>query len=423
VIVDAFSTGALLAPVFKQLDFLMIHIQTSNHIAQRLIRSFVPTDFDHCLTYETHTIHEVLNLLQKFSIICVVPGQESGVILADELALHLGIQKNNAEKTLARRSKYFMHEALKVEHLLSAEQIKSASIDEILKWYREQTFQKVVVKPEYAASSEGVTFCKNETEVIRAFQTTIDTKNFCGIINDELVVQEYLSGDEFIVNTMSVNGEHFITDIWLGVDEDEEKISADLYARLLHPEEENYTALSDYVKKVLSCVGLNTGPAHVEVRCTPKGPALIEIGARLSGTLSPKACQFATGFNPIELAVDTYVRPERAVQMLRQGRGALRHAKLVYFCSNTAGTILHQPDLTPLYALPSVQDMMIMVRKGDYLLKTSEVAGRPGFAYLVHDDPEKLEQDYKQFLKLEQALYQSMLRPDRAVSNALKTDY
>jgi hypothetical protein len=76
-----------------------------------------------------------------------------------------------------------------------------------------------------------------------------------------------------------------------------------------------------------------------------------------------------------------------------------------------------------MYALPSVQDMMIMVRKGDYLLKTSEVAGRPGFAYLVHDDPEKLEQDYKQFLKLEQALYQSMLRPDRAVSNALKTDY
>ena len=408
VIVDAFSTGALLAPIFKQLGYSLLHVQTSNYFSLRFTRSFLSTDFEYCLDYESLGLKNILDFLSQLPIVCVLPGLDSGVLLADELALHLNVAKNNLEKSVSRVSKFFMHEALRMDGLLSAHQIKSTSIEEVLAWYSQQAFQKIVVKPEYSALSEGVSFCTNQEDIIRAFQTTIGTRNVYGCINNALVVQEYMYGEEYIVNTMSVEGEHFITDIWVGVDEDEEKISADLYARLLYPEEEQYTVLSHYLKQVLDCVGIKTGPAHVEVRCTPIGPVLIEINPRLAGALSPKAFKYATGFNPVELTVDAYVNPERALQALRQNR-TLRHARFVYFNSDLSGLIVQQPDLSKIYSLQSVQDVLLIVRKGDFLYKTSDITGRPGYAYLVNDDLALLDKDYQRFLVLEKELYRAML--------------
>jgi biotin carboxylase len=409
VIVDAFSSGALLSPFFKRLGYKTIHIQSSDTISQSLLKGFIETDFDICLkAYEFPTLSSILEFISPFPIECIIPGSEPGILLADELASHLNLNKNNPDLILARRSKFFMHEALRNHNLLCAKQIKSHSLEEILYWYKKQPFRKTILKPEYSAGSDGVCFSKNKKELIEAFEAVIGTTNFCGVVNTELVVQEYLSGPEYIVNTMSVNGEHFVTDIWLGIDEEEEALSADLYARLIHPGEQHYEELTNYVKEVLSCVGINTGPSHVEVRYSPKGPVLIEIAARLSGAISQKAFSLATGLNPIELAVDCYVRPDEAVKALNKKRN-LKHAKFVYFYSNTSGTIIKKPDLSKMYEIESVKDILISMDLGSPLYKTDEIAARQGYAYLVNEDKEDLGKDYKQFLVLEKELYSDIL--------------
>ena len=264
------------------------------------------------------------------------------------------------------------------------------------------------MKPEYSAGSEGVHFCKNKDDLIDAFEKVIGTTNFCGIVNTALVVQEYLPGPEYIVNTMSVNGEHFITDVWLGIDEDEEKLSADLYAVLVHPGEEYYDELASYVKQVLSCMGINTGPAHVEVRYSPKGPVLIEIGARIQGGMSRKAFSFATGIDPVELAIDCYIRPHEALKTLHKKR-QLRYARLVYFSSEISGLIINKPDLSKMYDLESIQDILISMNSGDWLHKTDEIPGRQGYAYLANTNQQNLTRDYERFLILEKELYLDML--------------
>lgn len=405
---DAFATGALLAPAFRELGYGLIHLQTSNQMAKSLMRTFVPTDFDHCVDYESCGTERTLGILRSLPIVCVLPGCDSGVILADEIAESLGVARNSAGTTLARRSKFFMHEALRADGLLAARQIKSAKLEEVLIWYSAQDLRKVVVKPEYAARSEGVSFCESENDVIRAFEMTVGTTNLFGIVNAELVVQEYLYGAEYMVNTMSVNGEHFVTDVWVGVDDDEEEISADLYAELLHPEDEHFAALSEYVKQVLTCVGIDTGPAHVEVRWTPGGAALIEIGARLAGAMSSKAFRHATGFDPVQLTVDAYVRPDRALQALLLG-GQSRCARLVFFHSDLGGLVHREPDLSEMYSLESVLDVLVMVRAGDLMQKTDDMSGRPGYAYLVHETQSRLDEDYRRFRILENHLYRAML--------------
>ena len=144
VIVDAFSSGILLAPVFKRLGYKIIHIQTSNSMAQAFIRKFIKSDFEICLNAGNFPNQSSLvEFLSPFPIECIVPGNDSGVILADELSFHLGIIKNNSDLILSRRSKFFMHETLRNNNLLCAKQIRSHSIKEILSWYEKQTFKKI----------------------------------------------------------------------------------------------------------------------------------------------------------------------------------------------------------------------------------------------------------------------------------------
>lgn len=408
MIVDAFSSGALLAPALRARGLGTVHVQSSNRLDASLTRSLVTDDFERCIDYASMGHAGTVDFLRRFPVVAVLPGCDPGVIAADRLAADLGVERNRAQTVLARRSKYAMNESLRARGQRAAVQIKSASLHEVLSWYDRQSFGKVVVKPEYAARSQGVSLCADRSALARAFETTIDTINLFGITNSELVVQEYLPGPEYMVNTMSVAGRHFVTDMWLGVDTDEEEISTDLYAELVRPGGECHDAVADYVRAVLDCTGVDTGPAHVEVRYTPAGPALVELGARLQGALSPRSVHRATGLDPIELTVDAYLAPSAALQALQAG-GVGSHARFVYFHSDYGGTVTSRPDLSGMYALESVQEVLLAVREGDRLQPTADAVGRPGYAYLVHEDPRQLQRDYERFRVLEQQLYRAML--------------
>ena len=405
VIVDGFATGALLVPAFKAKGYEVLHVKTSNGIVADLERTFSASDYALCLDYQDLGMETISRILGDFPVRCVVPGCDSGVVLADTLAARLGVGRNDVDKVMSRRSKFEMHEALRKAGLASARQCKSDSVEEVIEWYSQQDFLKVVVKPEFAARSEGVSFCGSADDVSRAFLASIGRRNLFGLINSELVIQEYLAGDEFIVNTVSVGGEHFVTDIWVGVDEDEEQISTDLYADLLEPGDERHTTLRSYVVEVLDCLGINTGPAHVEVRLTARGPVLIEIGARLSGQLPPPQ---VLGFDAVALAVAAYVSPSDALRELRDP-ARFRPARLVYLRSETGGPVRSFPDVSAINALESLQQIAVRLRPGETLVRTNHVGGRPGYAYLVHDERPRLEMDYEQLRLLEREMYEAIL--------------
>ena len=251
VIVDALSTGIFLASVFKQYGYECIHLLTSTQITQTILKRLNLSDFKISFNVENFPNQaSIIDVLSQDPIQFIIPGSESGVILADQLAFQLGVIKNNIDNLFSRRSKFEMHEVLRSADLLSAQQIRSNDVEEIFTWYQKQNFKKVILKPEYSAVSDNVSLCKNKNEIARAFEQIMTTTNLYGIENTTLVVQEYLCGPEYIVNTISVGGKHFVTDIWLGIDEREEDISADLYADLVHPSQKNYKELVHYVKQV-----------------------------------------------------------------------------------------------------------------------------------------------------------------------------
>ena len=73
---------------------------------------------------------------------------------------------------------------------------------------------KAVVKPCEGAGSDGVTICNSKQDVRDAFLKLDGTRNVLGLTTYEVLVQEYLVGDEYVVDTVSRDGVHKCVAIW-----------------------------------------------------------------------------------------------------------------------------------------------------------------------------------------------------------------
>lgn len=72
----------------------------------------------------------------------------------------------------------------------------------------------VVVKPSTGAGSEFVTLCYTEHDVAVAFEMVEGMRTSQGTDAAVLVVEEYIEGPEYVVNTVSYNGVAAVTDVW-----------------------------------------------------------------------------------------------------------------------------------------------------------------------------------------------------------------
>lgn len=66
-----------------------------------------------------------------------------------------------------------------------------------------------------SASSEDVYICQNDHELELALNKIINKINLMGSENKEVLIQTFLKGTEYVVNSVSCEGQHDITDILL----------------------------------------------------------------------------------------------------------------------------------------------------------------------------------------------------------------
>lgn len=351
--------------------------------------------------------------LKMYDVKLIVPGCESGVNLADKLSQYFDVPKNDYKKSLARRNKFTMIETIKNHGLLYANQIKTNNLQEILDWLDLNKYEKIVLKPLASSSSDGVFYCRDHREIKKAFDAIYQTKDMYNEINDEVLVQEFLDGDEYIVNTVSRDGIHCVSDIWKGVSMDKSLVSNDSYAEYISPVMSEHKILSEYAKKVLDALGISNGPAHSEIRLTSDGPCLIETGARLAGKVDFSAVENVCGTSQISLTAEAFLEPEIFKDRInsRMPKHINKYARYVYFSSNHNGIIKQDPYFEDILKIESLSTLCFVFEKGDRLLKTSKAFRnpRPGYAYLVAPNAEKLEADYQALRREESNLYSKML--------------
>jgi len=422
VVVDPYSSGKYLLADLAAQNMPIIAVRSTRMMAQQFLKSHEVNQHFFAAFLEFDEMEQGLPQLVTalealpFQVVAVIPGCEPGVELANLLSHELHIPSTNPVDLLgARTDKAEMQEALRRNGVPAAKQFKSGDLAELQAWAKEHDNWPLVAKPVGGAGSEGVFFCNDQLAIEAAHKHIIGNRSSTGALNLNLALQEFLAGDEYIVDTVSRNGKHICVAIWVytkvrGLPWAPHAIMVQ-QSELLPPSGEKQNVLVDYVCQVLDAVGLQHGPCHTEVMFTERGPILVEVNARLHGLQGPRLIEMCTGTSKARYATDVLVNHGAMFDKLYQtGPGRflypmLNDCVMLMLISSVEGYLQESIKEQILKMdLASVVEILPSVEKGQYLQKSKDLPTLAGTILMVHASKEQLEADVQVIRKAEATL-------------------
>jgi biotin carboxylase len=418
VIVDGYGSGGMLVDSFRKKidgdsDTAIIHV-LSTPVPFSKMPAIDSSKYDETIMFDG--MEQVIDALSKYKVIAVLAGQEPGVELADKLSEKLGLQSTNGtEMSTARRNKYDMIKAVTDAGLNAPKFIKSKDLSEILDWVQKNTKYPVVIKALRSAGTDGVYISSNENELRAAFEKLINSESIYDEVNNEILVESFLDGKEHVVNAVSLDGEHYVTDVWMY---QKKFISGhgNIYDRemLLPADLPEVQELISYNAKVLDALGIKNGPSHAEIMYTSTGPALVEVGARISGVVHPILYNSCVGHNQVDLTIDCYSDPENFMKTVSAFPYAMKkHAMIVNLTyEGSSGKIerIDEEVLEQIKTLKSVVAVVIRVHEGDTLNPTRTLINSPARIFMGHENEEQLQEDYETIQHMKRRLFRIIVQ-------------
>ena len=316
-VVDPFSTGAHLACAISDAGYKCGRIFSTwnSPVAALVQEGLMLPEFcatiqfnDNGLDRESALI-EIINSIKSlpFPILAILPGAETGVALADALSHRLGLRSNGEAKSILRRNKYLMGEAVRSAGVRAIKQKLCTTTNELEDFLKLLGSNICVVKPCQSAGSDDVFLCNNLEEALDAFNRIYKKINGLGELNENVLVQEYIQGTEYVIDQVfsiscyyyinyfffnqllfkvSLDGKHKLAAVW---EYDKRKVNQASFvyygSKLINPKLPFVEKLVSYACKVLDALEINNGPSHMEVILLSdnSGPCLVEVGSRCQG--------------------------------------------------------------------------------------------------------------------------------------------
>ena len=243
------------------------------------------------------------NLHRRVHLDGVVTFWEEDVPTCAHIAHHLGLPGNVPDKALNARSKYQMRDAFHRAgvpvprfRLITDETSLSNACRELK--------LPAVLKPEWGADSEWVTRVDSVEQALNIYREIRNRAR----VQDSLypyprarfILEEFLYGPEVSVEGVVQNGQ-----VTLYAIIDKAKMDPTSFiergettpSRFPLPVQE---AIRDMVVRGATALGLTHSGIHAEVKITPDGPRIVEIGARMGGDCIQPLVKRVYGINLAE---------------------------------------------------------------------------------------------------------------------------
>jgi biotin carboxylase len=389
VIVDPYSAGAMLAEALRARGVKCIAVESSQAITKAMRSRFNPAVFWDIIRHEGD-YGRTLGAVRRHRPAFVVPGSESGVELAEQLGHDLDLPANGAALREARRDKFLMAEAVRDRGLRTAVQFLSSDAGEIADWTERTLDWPVIVKPPKSVASDSVAFCRSSDEVRAAADRILAGANVLGCRNHAVLVQEFLFGTEYIVDTVNRDGRRKTTAIWQynrpPTAENGEFVSYDAMT-LLPYAGERQQALQSYAYKVLDALAIDFGPAQCELMWVDGEPVLVEAAARLSGGIGALLSGTCGGISQIDETVGILLEPERFHATLDDKPRLQRRAVILFLVPHKRGRLIRVRGLDEIWRLPTLHSASVSAQPGDMLKRVA------GVVTLIDEDIQSIERD------------------------------
>ncbi|WP_296862330.1 ATP-grasp domain-containing protein [uncultured Methanobrevibacter sp.] len=364
------------------------------------------------LIYEKDTYEETLEMVKEYNPLVIVPGTELGVILATRLANDLNLLCNPIENIDALTLKDEMHNRLAEKGLRSIKGKVVRSLEEAIEYYDSEGLEGVVVKPVYGSASVGVRLCSNRQEMIKSVKEVFKMTGGYGDKINELLIQERINGQEYIVNTVSCNGIHRLTVMWK-------------YNKIKTPEGGNIydyeetvnelgigeAELVEYAYDVADALGVKYGPVHGEYMIDENGPVLIEVNCRPHGNnLDRNFMDFISGQHETDSALDSYLNPEKFNFERLKGYRLFAHGIIKVFIVPKDLVARSSPmSLIGVNLKSFFKTDLNSIEGPQIFFKTQDLDTAGGTAYLAHEDANQLRRDVEFLRDIEKRAFQLVL--------------
>ena len=170
-----------------------------------------------------------------------------------------------------------------------------------------------VIKPSRGSASLDVYKATNIDEAKTIFENSLGNPGYAnGTISNAILVQEYIRGQEFVVDTVSSNGVHKAVANWMYDKRSVNGAPFVYYCTELVQDNQNdmMHEIQEYALLVLDALGFKNGPCHIEIMYhKTRGPLLIEANCgRFHCQDYTGICDKAYSCNQASSTVDAYIR-------------------------------------------------------------------------------------------------------------------
>jgi hypothetical protein len=393
VVVDPYSSGALLAPQFAARGVPVVAVLSTSQPPEVFASSYSANDFARTIRSDGE-LEPVVRQVAELRPRCVLAGCDLGVPLADALATQVTPDVANVPGlSMARWHKGAMAAAAARAGQPVMEQICTSSPADVEAWLVDRGLvgRDLVVKPANSSGTDSVTRVPAGAPWRPVFDLLLGSVNQHDLVNDEVLVQEYLTGTEYVVDTVSVDGRHTVASAGRYRKVDNGPHMA-VYESMewLSPDCPEVPGLISYTAGILDAIGLRHGAAHCEIMLTADGWRVVEVGARMHGGKHSLFCRQANGDSQLDRIVALHstsrVQPESGFRLRRP-------TTLAFLLARAAGTVHGVGELGRLRELPSFVDLAVGVADGDRVTLSRDLTNLLGYVVLSHPDPARLATD------------------------------
>jgi len=404
VVVDPLGTGQEYPAAFREAGVATVAVLASRDTLSDPYyqSSWHPENFDGVHFFEGE-LAGLARTLCDYRPLCLVPGAETGVELADALVeLVLPGTGNVPGLAAARRDKWAMAQAVRLAGIAHLRQICSDDPDEIDAWLHATGLvsSPLVIKPPKSAGTDNVHMVPAGTPWRPFFDQIYGRVNDLAIRNDAVLVQEFADGTEYLVDSYSVDGRHGLVDVCRYTKlRRGDLIGIYDLVDFVEPDHPAVLAIWPYVRRVLDGVGVRNGCGHTEVILTADGPRLIEVATRPAGGGHQMITKLATGTNHILRTVDHRVRG-RYLESYR----LVRHVCSVVVNAPQAGIWRNAELFADVDSLGTYHLKSFYFGTGDQVPAPAGFASFLGWVVLASSDRTALEADYRHIKDLERQI-------------------
>lgn len=415
LVVDPFSTCKYIAQMLLLRGRDLLALTSSEQVTPEIRATYVADHYLAKLSFDqdfNSNLQELVTYLgQHYEIESVIAGSEMGVTLADELNDRLQSWCANVYSlSAARRNKFIMQETIKAAGLNSIPQWLFNSLEAVLVHCEQPGCLPCVIKPTASSGSDGVTFCATLEDVKTAARLILESRNTSGDQNREVLVQAYVEGPEYVVDSVSYRGKHLLCCIWKYTkSETSNAFVYDMTIPIAYETDAFSVSyqLTQYVHDCLTALGVKFGASHAEVKMSPSGPCLIEMGARTHGLRGPEYQEIVTGLPATQHFLTTDVFTNKGRFFRRKYKAVLAGDlpyKLLGFGlwvdlqATQTGVLVEDIETTAaplLKTLKSCKRTYFLMKKGDPMLPTRDIKTIPGGVFLFDADEQRVRKDYQ----------------------------